>query len=64
MLGVRVLEERPRLRQLVIPFVYAVRLVDLLNVFRLVLLMFPLHDEAVPKEPGDEEDEEETEQVG
>lgn len=41
----------------------AVRFVDLLNVFRLVLLVLALHDETVPEQPRDEEDEEKAEQI-
>lgn len=47
-----------------VAFVYAIRFVDLLDVFRLVLLMLPLHDEAVPQQPRHEKDEEEAEEVG
>lgn len=47
-----------KIKSSMISLVNAVRFVDLLNVFRLVLLVLALHDETVPEQPGDEEDEE------
>ena len=47
-----------------ISFVNAICFVDLLHIFRLVLLVLPLHDEAVPQKPGDEEYQEKAEQIG